>query len=562
MTVGALETLRRRERTIAHVRWAVAFVAAVQAAAGLAAPAPPAPAVLTAVAVVALLVLTGVAVTAADGRLQTVGARQRLAGTVMAADVLAAAVHVWAGSAGGGGIAWGALVLLSLEGALRRRFAGAVLTSAGAAAGYVVLEVAVGTNPAAEVAGGGVMLLLIGAFGGAIAREFDVERKLFQRMAAASQDIAGRRDAEAILGALAGHVCLALDAPSATVHDHVEGRWVVRTTRAGDRDDTAGDVAAPTTVDARWSVTWRPAPQGRGAVLTLPVRLPDRPAVHVLAVRVLGPRPRGLTEGALMSLAEATAVTLAKLELISQEQASNGRLQHLEALRTRFVATVAHDLRSPLTTVKGVASILRDRRDAVAPERVDAMLASVERQADRLNRLAEDLLDAARLDTDKLQLAMGAVDLAAILRDVAADGDGALQVHAEVPLRVHGDAARIERVVWNLVSNAQKYGRPPVVVTALADAVTGDLHLEVRDHGPGLDAAQQHTMFADFAAGEDPGSVGLGLAIVWQLVAAHGGTVTYADARPGARFTVILPAGALSAETLPAGARPVTEVSP
>jgi signal transduction histidine kinase len=137
-----------------------------------------------------------------------------------------------------------------------------------------------------------------------------------------------------------------------------------------------------------------------------------------------------------------------------------------------------------------------------------------------------------------------------------ADSEEDVEVRLEGDLTLVADPARLERILWNLLSNAEKYGRPPYVVTG--ERRGGVVEVSVRDHGSGLGADQRARLFSDFAGSEDAASVGLGLAIVWQLVTAHGGTVAYSDAEPGARFTLALPvdgppeAGAQEAGDLPA----------
>jgi signal transduction histidine kinase len=541
--VGALETLRRRERTLAAVRWVLAVVALLQILLDRSG----SPAVGAVVA--AALVLQGVVVALAWSRLETPSAWRRLATVMMAADAGLVVVHSVAAVAAGSDLVWAVFALLSMEGALRYRFRGALATAVAASAAYVLIELAVGATAGADLINRITLTVLIGAFAGAIALELDVERRLFQRMAFASQDIVGKRDALGILTAFATHVADALESAHAGVYRYAFEGWteVVRHRRASGgivHDTTLIEADEEGTSALLHRITWRAAEGGLPARLTLPIRLPERPAEYVLVVVVPGQRPSALTEGALLALAESTAVSLGTLDVIAHQEASNRRLERLEVLRTRFVATVAHDLRSPLTTVKGVASILRDRRDSVPPERVDAMLESVERQANRLNRLADDLLDAARLDSAQLELKLDRVELADVLANVAADAADDVETEVEEGIAIVADGPRLERVVWNLVSNALKYGRPPIVVSAERDGEmsgSAQVRIRVRDHGQGLSAAQVHNLFTDFAAGDDPASVGLGLAIVWQLVAAHGGTVTYADADPGASFTVTLP---------------------
>ncbi len=537
--MGALETFRRRERTIGIIRWALVGIAAGQVL--LVSTVPPA----LSLSVALLLSLQGVAVQQARVRLETASAWQRFASAMMVADVVAAMAYTTVSVVGGSTLAWVLSAVLSMEGALRFRFRGALSTALGSSMAYVLIELAVGDTSGTEIANRVLFIILIGAFAGAIAFELDVERRLFQRMAFASQDIVGRRDEGSILTALVGHVAETIGSSQASVYRYDFGGW---TESARFRRSSGGIVHDVELLEGQGTIsvllhrtTWIPETKGQPARLTIPIRLPERPAEHVVVVSVPGQRPSALTEGALLSLAEATAVSLGILDVLRHQEASNRRLQRLEVLRTRFVATVAHDLRSPLTTVKGVASILRDRRDSVPPERVDAMLESVERQANRLNRLADDLLDAARLDSDLLELKRETVLLEPILTSVAADAPDEVDTIIKGEIRLFADGPRLERIVWNLVSNAFKYGRPPVVITAEQDVSVGVVRIRVRDHGHGLSENQMGNLFTDFAAGDDPSSVGLGLAIVWQLTQAHGGTVTYDNADPGAIFTVTLP---------------------
>ena len=522
--MGALESLRRRERLIGRVRWAAAVVVAAQVATGAAALWP----------VLVGLVLVGAAVAGLDRRVVTTSAWRRLGMAVLVADGAIAVAHAVITNRPDVVLSLpeGALVLLVLEGALRRRLRGGVWTAL-LAGGVTATASALADGMTAGGAAGLVIgMVLVGAFAGAITLEFDVERQLFQRMALASRDIAGHQDEQAMLAALGEHVRGLLDAPRVSIWADQPQGWVLRAHR-GSPD------AVPLPPGGASGPAFVPGRGGAGHVV-VPVGLPDRPPAHAVVAEV-AQRPGAMVEAALRSLAESTAVALATSDVIRRQEASNRRLERLEALRTRFVATVAHDLRSPLTAVKGVASILRDRRDAVPRDHVDAMLESVQRQANRLNRLADDLLDAARLDSDQMELKREAVDLEAVLHAVAADAEEDVAVAVDPSVRrVVGDGGRLERVVWNLVSNAVKYGRPPIAI-AVTPAGPDGVAIEVRDHGRGLSAAQRAALFADFAAGADPDSVGLGLAIVWQLVAAHGGTVRYDDADPGARFTVTIP---------------------
>ncbi len=519
------------------MRWAVAALAAGQVALG-----EPVSAAWT-VTGVAVLAVLGLVVAVADRRLSTAARWRRLAAWLMAADGIAVIGLIAAGLREGSDDLWVLLVLLGLEGALRYRLRGAIGAVLAGGLAYAVAEqlfdAGIGT---AELLSRLLFLGVVGVFAGAIARELDVERRLYQTMATAAQDIVARRDEASILEAFARHVTTALQADRSGVYRYSMAGWE----EVADHRRPGVEVRLPMLADDEEGtsqilhrLTWRHGRGGSPGRLTLPLRMPERPAEYVAAVQLPGGRPTALAEGALMALAESTAVSLATRDLIRSQEASNRRLERLEALRTRFVATVAHDLRSPLTTVKGVARILRGRRDSVPAERVDAMLESVERQANRLNRLADDLLDAARLDSDQLELNVGPVVLHDILDAVVADaGDEATVTRCD-ELTFHADGPRLERVVWNLVSNAMKYGRPPVELSGVQEGE--EVRISVRDHGKGLTTSQVDRLFTDFSGGSDPDSVGLGLAIVWELVEAHGGRVTYVPAEPGARFDVRLP---------------------
>jgi signal transduction histidine kinase len=527
--VGALDALRRRERLIAHVRWAV--VAALLLQHGLGGPAP--------WTLAGPLALTGGLVAAAGRWAQTATAWRQVGAVALAVDGVVAVAHV-AVAAGGGqgqGVTTLGLVLVVLEGALRHRLAGAVWT-AGLTGGAAAAVALLAGSPPGVVVANSAGILLVAAFAGAFARELDVERQLFQRVAVATRDITARRDPGAILRAVADHVDQLVVTDRLMAYRHTSAGWEPVWDGAGPAAPDADEVAG--------GMSWTRQEGAAVARLVLPIRLPDQPTVHAVVATTRGPRPTALVEAVLRSLTEAAAVALATLDLISRQEATTVRLERLEALRTRFVATVAHDLRSPLTAVRGVAQLLRDRRDSVPRERVDEMLASVQRQADRLNRMADDLLDAARVDSDQLQLRREIVDVDELVHRVIDDVDVDVDVTVHGPAQVRGDAGRLERVVWNLLSNAVKYGRPPVQVAVRSGS--DRVEVVVRDHGAGLTPDQRQSLFSAFASSADPDSVGLGLAIVYQLVAAHGGAVVYDDAGPGARFTVSLP---LASATLP-----------
>jgi signal transduction histidine kinase len=219
----------------------------------------------------------------------------------------------------------------------------------------------------------------------------------------------------------------------------------------------------------------------------------------------------------------------------------------IERERSDLVATVAHELRSPLTGVKGFTSTLLSKWDRLNDSQRQLMLQTVDADADRLTRLIEDLLDVARIDTGRLTIRPREFDLAAALRrqleplvahpaaehDVTVDGDREVMVWA--------DPDRLAQVVGNLVENASRHGRgkTAVVVRGQQD---GGAELLVDDAGDGIPEHIRHRIFNKFWRQGGGAGSGLGLYIVHGIISAHGGSVSI-ETSPlgGARMRVALP---------------------
>ena len=226
--------------------------------------------------------------------------------------------------------------------------------------------------------------------------------------------------------------------------------------------------------------------------------------------------------------------------------------------RSDLVATVAHELRSPLTGIKGFTSTLLSRWDRFSDEQRQFMLETVDSDADRLTRLITELLDAARIDAGRLTLRQGPVQLDDIVRSVLMSVSiGAGHPEAQEPVVigdvpvVWGDADRVIQVVTNLLENAARHGhglREAVVRPTAAGegpvAGNGDegVVLEVHDQGPGIPEELRQRVFSRFwRAGSGAGS-GLGMYIVRGIVDSHGGHVEIRDdERGGADIRVWLP---------------------
>jgi signal transduction histidine kinase/ActR/RegA family two-component response regulator len=224
-------------------------------------------------------------------------------------------------------------------------------------------------------------------------------------------------------------------------------------------------------------------------------------------------------------------------------------------LKDELLATVSHELRTPLNAVLGWARMLGSKQ--LPPDRAGHAIATIERNASALAHLIDDLLDVSRIVAGTLQLAPRPVDLVAVaqaaleaVRPLAATKNVLLAFSPDLPAieTVSGDAGRLQQVIWNLVANAIKFtpegGRVEVFIERTND------HLEVRvvDTGQGISPDFLPHVFERFRQTDDATTqrhtgLGLGLAIVRQLVALHGGTVYAASegAGRGATFTVRLP---------------------
>lgn len=225
------------------------------------------------------------------------------------------------------------------------------------------------------------------------------------------------------------------------------------------------------------------------------------------------------------------------------------RVARAEAAQRRFVSDASHELRSPVATVRQHAEV------ALAhPGRTDAgvLAGTVLDEAVRMQRLVDDLLLLARADEDAIRPGRRPVDLDDLVFDEARRlrerQDGPRVDSAGVSAgRVQGDEDALRRVVRNLGENAARHARSRVALTL--GAAGGTVRLDVDDDGPGVPEGERSRIFERFvrldeARTRGEGGAGLGLAIVAELVAAHGGTVTVGAAPElgGARFTVRLPA--------------------
>jgi signal transduction histidine kinase len=220
-------------------------------------------------------------------------------------------------------------------------------------------------------------------------------------------------------------------------------------------------------------------------------------------------------------------------------------LARLEAARRDFIARISHDLRTPLTAIKGSVINLQD----VAPEELQPSLATVDEQSDRLIRLVDDLLTLSRLQRGQLRLRLSDTDLCAVTRSAASlAGEKAerLGVHLSTELpatapTITADADRLQQVVLNLVDNALRATPPGGSVEVEVGSGGEEITLTVRDDGRGPTPDEEAHAFEPYFRGPG-GGAGLGLSISRDIVLAHGGRI-WLIARPegGAEAGFALP---------------------
>ena len=238
--------------------------------------------------------------------------------------------------------------------------------------------------------------------------------------------------------------------------------------------------------------------------------------------------------------------------MVTKIEAAFTEKDHSEQTLRRFVADAGHELRTPLSTIRGYAELTRTGALPDQPAR-DQALERIEAEAVRLGVLVDELLLLARLDQHR-PLNPSRVDLAALATDAVADAqilDPARNINysgPEAPAIASVDADRIRQVLTNLLNNALTHTPAGTPVRVRVESVGTTIRVSVQDEGPGLTADQVSRVFERFYrvdAGRDRsrGGSGLGLAIVQGVVVASGGTVT-CESTPGAgtTFTVTLPA--------------------
>lgn len=250
----------------------------------------------------------------------------------------------------------------------------------------------------------------------------------------------------------------------------------------------------------------------------------------------------------LRTLGALTGVALDRVRLFEHEHQARLALERADELKTNFIALAAHELRAPVTTIYGFVRTLVSREHELAPEQREMLKRTLDQQTTRMSLLVEQLLDLSRLDAEAVEIRPVPVavrEQVEVLGDaVLPDPAGTLEIDVPDDLEIEADPNVLERILTNLLTNAVRYGTPPIVVRARH--VDRHVRVSVEDRGPGVDPDFVADLFERFtrssSSREHAGGTGLGLAIARSFARAHGGDLLYEPAEPsGARFQLVLP---------------------
>ncbi|MFO1104042.1 MAG: sensor histidine kinase KdpD [Methylocystis sp.] len=310
-------------------------------------------------------------------------------------------------------------------------------------------------------------------------------------------------------------------------------RWALeKSERAGWRTDTLPNVR----------FQFRPLATARGVVAVCGIE-PKTPEEPLSAA----------AESAISSLIEQTAIAIDRSMLVG-ESVKAAALEENEKLRTILLSALSHDLRTPLTSITGAVTSLRELGEKLPPEDRKDLLLSIEEEAGRLSRFIANMLDMSRIESGALSPRNDLVDVAEVIRAVLERSkktflgkDTSISIAPDLP-PIRGDANLLGQVLFNLIDNAHKYGGPTgAIIHARREG--GDVVITVTDEGPGVKPADLERIFEKFyrsgrADGRKAGT-GLGLSICRGLVRAMGGTIlaqSPAVRRRGTRIIMRFPA--------------------
>ena len=254
----------------------------------------------------------------------------------------------------------------------------------------------------------------------------------------------------------------------------------------------------------------------------------------------------------LVRLADQIALVVHSNRLLSQQVETVRRLQELDQMKSDFVAVASHELRTPITAIRGFVKTLMRTKDRLTSDQVESFVAIIDRQSARLARLVEDLLFVSRIEAGTIRLQVEDVSLGEFVREaVESLGlEARTRIEASVPhpdVLVRFDPQRVDQILRNLLGNALKFSPAEAPVRLGARVSGGRVEFSVQDLGPGIPPEEVPRIFDRFhQAGEvlsrETEGAGLGLYITKRLTDVMGGTIELTSTPGvGSTFTVTLP---------------------
>lgn len=256
----------------------------------------------------------------------------------------------------------------------------------------------------------------------------------------------------------------------------------------------------------------------------------------------------------LRAVAQLAGLALANARLLAEQQEVAARANALEIAKSRFLNLAAHEMRGPLTVIRGYADLLADGSLGPLTERMTAAVGALRGKAEEMSRLVTMMMETARLEEGRLELQPVLVDLREVTHEavgavapVVAEAHPITMADCAGPLMVEGDAGRLATVVANLVDNAAKYSAPGAPVEVRCGREGAWATVAVTDRGIGLSEDDMTVLFSRFgrvvsAETSHIGGTGLGLWLAREIAHMHGGEIEVRSARgKGSTFTLSLP---------------------
>lgn len=243
----------------------------------------------------------------------------------------------------------------------------------------------------------------------------------------------------------------------------------------------------------------------------------------------------------LLTIAQHAVLPIRNARLRDVERANAARLAELERAKNTFLCGMSHDLRTPLTSIKVAAGLLAEQHQERCDHSERSLLASLRRNTERLEKLVDEILDMVRLQSGAIRLRRELLDIRMLVREVAlgikpmldARNQRLSLVLPEHEVVTWVDRRRLEQVVANLLSNANKYGPEDSSIVVAVREEPQELVVSVADQGPGIPQVDRERVFQPFFRGAPDDrtgtGAGLGLAIARSLVELHGGRIWLAD---------------------------------